>query len=300
MGHGGVNAVDLKDYNVPGRGRGLADVFRWRYLLKVLVRKATSTRYRNSALGWTWSYARPLVQFLIYWLVMGKILGVDKGIDNFPLYIFSGFVTIQFFNGAFQQATSSIVANKALVKKIYMPRELFPVAAVINGFIHFLPQLAILLVVALLYGWRPDFIHIGAVLLGLIIIGALSLGMGILFAGINVRYRDADNFGELIRQVVLWLSPVLYPWRLISETLGDVWVYLYFCNPISVAVELMHFGFWSPTVPPFHATDEPGGWFGFPPAFGWYIGGALVLSLLLLLLGQYTFRRFERTFAQDV
>lgn len=300
MGRGQVSAVDLKEFDVPGRGRGIVDVFRWRYLLKLLVRKATSTRYRGSALGWVWSYVRPLIRFLIYWLVMGKILGIDKGVDNFPLYIFAGFVTVTFFNESFSSATSSIVANKALVRKIYMPRELFPVAAVINGFIHFLPQLAILLIVALLYGWRPEMLHLGAVLLGLFLIALISLGMGILFAGINVRYRDADNIGDVIRQVSLWMSPVLYPWRLIGDTLGDLWLHVYFCNPVSVAVELMHYGFWAPTVSAFDAQDEPGGWAGFPPHFGIFIGLALVIGVLILIVGQYIFRRCERTFAQDV
>ncbi|MFP3423206.1 ABC transporter permease, partial [Bacillus sp. SIMBA_161] len=78
----------------------------------------------------------------------------------------------------FGNATTAIVGNKALVRKIYLPRELFPVAAIINAFIHFLPQLAILLVVAILYGWRPGFGEIGSVLAGLVMIALIAFGLG--------------------------------------------------------------------------------------------------------------------------
>ena len=275
---------------------------RWRYLLNLLVRTGVTTRYRNSALGWTWSYVRPAAQFLVFWVVLGLFMNLDRGIPNYAVYLFSGIVIINLFSEAFKNATTSIVGNAALVRKVFLPRQLFGVSSVVVAFVHFLPQVGLLLIVSILLGWilHISVLSVLAIFAAMVIVMIFALGLGLFFGAINVRYRDADNFGELIRQVVLWLSPVLYPWRLISEALGDVWVYLYFCNPISVAVELMHFGFWSPTVPTFHATDEVGGWFGFPPAFGWYIGGALVLSLLLLLLGQYTFRRFERTFAQDV
>ena len=291
--------IDLSQYDVPGRGRGLRDVVRWRYLLSLLIRKGTATRYRNSTLGWTWSYVKPLIQFFIYYLVMGFIFGMDRGVDNFPLYLFSGFITVQFFNEGFGNATGSVVGNKALVKKIYLPRELFPIAAIAGAFIHFLPQLAILIVVALVYGWVPTVAGAGAILLGLAIIALVAFGLGLLFSGINVRFRDIDNFAEVIRQLATWASPVLYTWQLIEEYLGDIWLFLYLCNPITVAVELMHFGFWVPTVDEYSASNE-GGWVGFAPHFGTHIAIAIAIGAVLVIIGQLTFRRFERTFAQDV
>ncbi len=296
-----MTTIDLSEYDVPGRGRGILDVFHWRYLLRLLVRKGTATRYRNSTLGWTWSYVKPLIQFFIYYAVMGLIFGMARGgVANFPLYLFAGFITVQFFNEAFGNATGSIVGNKALVKKIYLPRELFPLAAIINAFVHFLPQLAILIVVALLYGWRPGLLHIGAALLGLVIIGLFALGIGLLFAGLNVRFRDAENFAEVIRQLATWASPVLYTWQLIQQHMGDLVLYIYMCNPITVAVELMHYAFWTPTVEPFDADTNPDGWVGFAPHFDIYILVAIVIGALFVLIGQATFRRFERTFAQDL
>ncbi|WP_308291622.1 ABC transporter permease [Microbacterium sp. G2-8] len=295
-----MTTIDLSNFDVPGRSRGLADVLRWRYLLSVLVRKGISTRYRNSALGWTWSYVKPLIQFFIYWAVMGFIFGMDRGLDNYPLYLFSGFITVSFFNEAFGNATTAVVDNKALVKKIYLPRELFPISAIIGAFIHFLPQLAILLVVALVYGWVPSIAGIGAMLLGLLIVGMAALGLGLFFAGLNVRFRDAQNFVEVLRQLATWASPVLYTWQLIQEFMPGWVFYTWLLNPITVSVELFHFAFWEPTVEPFDAKTNPEGWAGFAPHFEYFTLGAILLCVIFLIVGQLTFRRFERTFAQDL
>ena len=250
-------------------------------------------------LGWFWSYVKPLIQFFIYYVVMGFIFGLDRGVDNFPLYLFSGFITVQFFNEAFGNATSSVVGNKALVKKIYLPRELFPISAIAGAFIHFLPQLAILIVVGIIYGWVPSLSGLGAILLGMFIIALVSFGLGLLFAGINVRFRDTENFAEVIRQLATWASPVLYTWQLVHEKMGDVVLFIYMCNPITVAVEFMHYGFWASTVEPYSAQND-GGWVGFEPHFGMHIGIAILIGVVLVVIGQITFRRCERTFAQDV
>ncbi|WP_029149328.1 ABC transporter permease [Microbacterium indicum] len=292
-----MTTIDLSEYDVPGRGRGLSDVWRWRYLLGLLIRKGTALRYRNSALGWVWSYIKPLIQFFIYYYVMGFIFGMARGsVDNYPLYLFAGFVTVTFFNEAFGNATTAVVDNHALVNKIYLPRELFPISAVIGAFIHFLPQAGILLVIAILYGWVPGFLHIGAILLALVLVALCSTGLGLFFAGLNVRFRDSQNFVDVIRQLATWASPVLYTWDLIQQHLPHFLVPIYMVNPITVAVELMHYGFWQPSV----VGDTDKGWLGFPPHFEIYTIGAVVLCLIFLFIGQATFRRFERTFAQDL
>jgi ABC-2 type transport system permease protein len=286
-----VTTVDLSEYDVPGRGRGLLDLIRWRYLLRLLVRKGTATRYRNSVLGWTWSYVKPGIQFLIYYLVMGVILGMTRGMENFAIYLFAGVVVVNFFNEAFGNATNAIVDNRPLVKKIYLPRELFPIASIIGAFVHFLPQVAILLLVCLLWGWVPSLLGLGAFLVAVLMVGAISLGLGLFFAGINVRFRDAQNFVDVIRMVSTWASPVLYTWDLVAVHAPGWFLHIYMSNPITIAVELFHVAFWEPTVTEHH---------GLPPQFGAHFGIAIGICALALVIGQLTFRRFERTFAQDL
>lgn len=285
--------IDRSEYSVPGRGRGILDVFTRPYLLRLLVRKGTATRYRNSVLGWVWSYVKPASQFLIYYFVMGIILQFHRDIENFPIYLFSGVVVVNLFNEAFGNATHAIVDNRALVRKIYLPRELFPVASLIIAFIHFLPQLAILLIVSVLVGWQPTWLGLIAVALSLGLVMLLALGLGLLFGGLNVRFRDAQNFVEIIRMFSTWTSPVLYTWVLVQAALEPVpgAFFVYSSNPLTVSVELFHYAFWEQTV------DAP---VGFPPHFVLSALVATVFTLIVLTVGQVVFQRFERTFAQDL
>ncbi len=288
--------IDLSEFDVPGRGRGILDVFRRWYLLKILIRKGTATRYRNSVLGWVWSYVKPAAQFVIYYFVMGVILQMHRGIENFAIYLFAGVVAVNLFNEAFSNATSAIVDNRALVKKIYLPRELFPIASVIGALIHFIPQLAILLIVVILTGWTPSWLALGGIVLGMILVMLWSLALGLFFAGLNVRFRDAQNFVDLIKMFSTWTSPVLYSWVLVQETMvNHPWAFtLYSWNPLTVVVELFHFGFWEPT------AKDPDGTHGLIAGFPTALAAAFAITLVVLVIGQMVFRRFERTFAQDL
>ncbi|MFJ2550479.1 ABC transporter permease [Microbacterium sp. NPDC087591] len=291
--------LDLSDYDVPGRGKGILDVFRRGYLLRLLVRKGTATRYRNSVLGWVWSYVKPAAQFVIYYFVMGVILKLNHNIENFPIYLFSGVVAVNLFNEAFGNATTSIVENRALVKKIYLPRELFPVASSIIAFIHFLPQVAILLLACMLVGWTPSLIGIGGILLATAIILFFALGLGLFFSALNVRFRDAQNFVDLIKMFSTWTSPVLYSWILVQQALiNHPWMFtVYTWNPLTVAVELFHQGFWAGTTePPAAGAADP----SLLPDFGSALLVTLIICVVMLIIGQITFRRFERSFAQDL
>src|SRR5689334_21786155 len=120
----------------PSASTGLLEVFRRRYLLKLLVRREISARYQGSFLGLMWSYINPLSQFFLYWFVMGYILNLHKNVENFAVHIFAGLIVVHFFTETFAAGTRSIVRNKALVKKMAMPREMFPVASMLVSLYH--------------------------------------------------------------------------------------------------------------------------------------------------------------------
>jgi ABC-2 type transport system permease protein len=286
-----LDAADRAAFSVPGSSRGVLDVFGYRYLLRLLVRKGILTRYHGSALGWAWSYVKPAAQFAIYFFVMGVILNFNRGIENFPVYLFSGIVVVNLFNEAFGNATKSIVNNRALVKKIYLPRELFPIADVFIAFVHFLPQLTILLVVCLAVGWTPTLVQIAGALLAILIILLLATGLGLLFGSVNVSFRDSQNFVELITMFATWTSPVLYTFVLVRDQLPPLLFDIYMLNPLTAAVELFHSAFWMPTTVDFVERPE----------HLWMVGGvAIVIAVAFLLIGQLVFRKLEGRFAQDL
>ncbi|WP_033104761.1 ABC transporter permease [Microbacterium profundi] len=290
--------VPRSEFEVPGKSRGLIDVVRWRYLLYLLVKTGVTTRYRNSVLGWTWSYVRPGAQFLVFWVVLGLFMNLERGVPNYAVYLFSGIVVINLFSEAFKNATTSIVGNAPLVRKVFLPRQLFAVSAVFVAFIHFLPQLGLLLIVCLFMGWIVNItiMSVLAVLAGIIIVSLFALGTGLFFGALNVRYRDSENIVELLLLLATWASPVLYAWTMVQEAVDKLgwpqWIVdLYMLNPITHGVELFHYAFWRPV------TETT---LTMPPNLAWNTLWTFVIAVATLLIGQFVFRRLEGRFAQDL
>lgn len=261
-----------------------------RYLLRLLLKRGVNTRYYGSALGWIWSYVRPTAQFFMYYFVIGLIFGRTKGMENFAVYLFSGIITVNLFSEILRSTTGAITGNKALVQKIFLPREIFPLAATGNAIVHFLPQLAVLFVVSLVFGWRFDWAMTFVFLLGLAILIIFTVGLGLFFGALNVIYRDSKNVVDIILMFSTWASPVLYTFEMVKN-IAPEWLYhFYMVNPVTTAVELMHTSFWAVTTPE-----------SARPELLWLntlIG--LGIALFTLVIGQLVFRKLEGDFAQNL
>lgn len=275
----------------PGSNSGLLDVFRRRYLLRLIVRKEVGIRYRGSVLGWLWSYVKPLVQFIVFFIALGVFLGLNKTIEYYPIYLLSGITIVTFFNEAFSNGTRSLVDNAPLIKKIYLPREMFPVASMLVAGVNTLPQIVVIVVITLFFGWAPSVLHILALVLALVIVAILATGLGILFGAINVTFRDAQSFVEIIVMCAIWASPVMYQWQMVRDQVSPWLFVLYRLNPLTPSVELFHYGLWFP-LDPGTATVLPNLWT--------YSLIALLVALVILAFGQLIFRRLEGRFAQDL
>jgi ABC-2 type transport system permease protein len=288
-------AVPRSEFETPGRSRGLLDAFRWHYLLRLLIRTGVTTRYRNSVLGWGWSYVRPAAQFLVFWVVFGAFLDLNRGIPNYPIYLFSGIIVINLFSEAFKNATTSVVNNAPLVRKVYLPRQLFAVSAVLVALVHFLPQLALLVVVVLFLGWivKLSILGVLAIIAGVVIVTLFALGIGLLFGAMNVRFRDAENIVELLLLLATWASPVLYFWTMVQSHVPDWLLHIYLLNPITQAVELFHYAFW-------YSITDVGPGLPLPPDLAINSLWTILISVATILIGQTVFRRLEGRFAQDL
>ncbi|THG30820.1 ABC transporter permease [Naasia lichenicola] len=276
----------------PGAGLGLLDVFRRRHLLALLVRKEVQIRYRGSILGWLWSYVKPLTQFAVFFVALGIVLRQGETIGYYALYLLSGMMIVTFFTEAFQNGTRSIIDNSALIKKIFIPRELFPVASTLVAVVNTLPQVVVVFVIALISGWQFSLGAVAAILLSLLIITVFATGLGMLFGAVNVAFRDAQSFVEIIGMCAVWASPVLYQWHLVADRVGEGALFtLYSINPITAAVELSHAGFWMPL--------HPKNGLVLPNLVPASLAG-LAIAFATLLLGQFVFRRLEGRFAQDL
>ena len=281
----------------PGRVGGLLDVFRRRYLLKLLVRKELKVRYQGSVVGLAWSYVKPAVRFAMYYYVIGLLL--THRMEDRALHIFSGMVMVSFISNAFAAGTRSVVKNSALVRKINLPREMFPVASILVSAYHMVPMYVILLFGCAISGWRPDFVAVLAAALGLAIALVWGLGIALLLSAWNVFYRDTQNVVDVLQTIITWTVPMIYPFILVQEKLQhahEVIYQLYLANPLCIAVLLNNRAFWTPasTSPAKAAAAEL-------PAY-LFTRGLIMLALgvLFVWFSQVVFSRLEGRFAEKL
>ena len=295
-----TRAEQAEGWRAPGQDAGWLNPVRERFLLRLLVRKELRVRYRGSALGMLWSYVKPAVQFVVFYIALGVFLQLQRDTPGYAVYLFSGIVVVNLFGEVFGNATRSITGNQALVSKIYLPSELFPWASMIVALVHFLPQLLVLLVGALLFGWLPSATSAVAFGLGLVILVVFTMGLGMITAALNAAFRDVENFVDLIVMVATWLSPVLYRISMVQDAIGGtIWWWLYRLNPLTIVVELFHVAFWryAPPVVEGVAADPtlvaPGEPFGL-----WWAG--LAIAAATFVAGTVLFERSKRRFAQEL
>jgi ABC-2 type transport system permease protein len=234
----------------PAATSGLFEVFRRRYLLRLLVRREISARYSGSFLGLFWSYIQPAIKLALYYFVFQTFIGRGKSIDNFAIHVFAGLVLVHYFTETFVAGTRSIVRNRSVVQKMAVPREMFPVASMLVSAYHVIPGILLLSISSAWLGWRPDAVGMGAALLGFLVVAVWGTALALLFSVANVFFRDFTNVVQSLNQFVTFSVPMIYPFSMVQTRFGDAAAY-YLWNPIAEAVLLFQRAFWV------GSTDDP-------------------------------------------
>lgn len=259
-------------------------------MLELLIRRDLKAKYKDSTLGLFWSLARPLMQLAIYFIVVGNFLGAARGIPNFAIYIFSGLIAIGLFSEVVTGATGSILANSGLVKKVYVPREVFPLASVGSAIFNFGVQLVILLAATVMVQavpWHWNILYVIPAILILLVYGA---AVGILTSALNVYLRDIQYLVEVATMVLFWASPVVYSWQMASDIISSpFWLAIFTNNPLTLAVIGFQEAFW--------VND---GTVAQPSDLLLRMAVALGIGMILLFLSHRTFLRLQGDFAQEL
>jgi ABC-2 type transport system permease protein len=265
-------------------------------LLTELVRKDLKVKYKNSALGFIWSLANPLLYLAVFTLVFTQLL--DNGIDDFPVLFMSGFLVWNFFNLATLSGTGAVVGNANLVRKVRFPRVVLPLSSVGFAGVHFVLQLGVLL--ALLAVFYRDAFGPQLVLLvpALAVVTVFATAMALLASALNVRFRDVEHLLEVILLAWFWLTPIVYPVTFVRDQLaGNPWLFrLYMANPMAGVVTAMQRAIY---VHPVTGGRQilPAGGYGF---YLTWLGVAAAIALALLAVGLWTFRRLQADFAEEL
>jgi ABC-2 type transport system permease protein len=230
----------------------------------------------------------------MYYFVIGLVLGMDRGVPQFGIHLFAGMVAVHYFVETFTSGTRSIVRNKTIVKKMAMPREMFPVASMLVSAYHTIPQMVILTVAAVAVGWHPDVAGFAAGLLGLSLIAVLGTSLALLFSAANVFFRDFSNVVQTLTAFIHFGVPMLYPFTKVDERFGADFVSIYLANPIAEAVLLLQRCFWVTTFDnPAKAAQE-----NMPDDL--FSRGLIQLAICLVFLvfAQLVFTRLENKFPE--
>lgn len=274
-----------------GSWAALRDILRHRELLSLLVRRDLKSRYKDSVLGFVWTLVRPLTQLLIYAIVIGKILGAEHGIPDFAIYVFTGLTAYGLFSEIIGGTTASIVGNAGLIKKIYLPREIFPLASVGSAGFNFLIQFAILLIATIAIGKPPLHEETWYLIPSILLLLVYGTAFGLLLAALNVYLRDIQYLVEVGLLLLLWASPVVYSWKMVRDALGHgLALDIYTDNPITLSILGFQRAMW--------VAGQ--GTAVYPDQLLLRMGIAFVIGLVLLFGFQRVFARLQGNFAQVV
>jgi lipopolysaccharide transport system permease protein len=255
----------------------LGELVAYRDLLFFLMWRDVKVRYQQTVLGVAWAFIQPFFTMLIFTLFFGNLggMGQHTGGIPYPVYAFAALVPWAFFAFALGQASECLVANSNLIKKVYFPRLVVPLAAVFAGSVDFLIAFLTLLVMLIYYGIVPTW-HVAFLPAFMLLALSTSLGVGLWLSALNVQFRDVRYTLTFATQLWMFATPIAYPIAIVPAE----WRTLYAINPMVGVVEGFRWALLG-------AGDAPGPMLAVSSA----------VSLVLLVSGAYYFRRMEKTFS---
>ncbi len=256
----------------------LGELWEYRELLYFLVWRDIKVRYKQTARGAAWAVIQPFFTMVVFSVFFGHLAKMPSDGIPYPIFTYCALLPWQLFAYALGQSGNSLVANQSLITRVYFPRLVIPISAVLAGLVDFAVAFVVLLGMMLYYGIVPA-IAILTLPLFLLLAVATALAVGLWLSALNVEYRDVRYTIPFLTQFWLFLTPVAYPSSLVPER----WRALYGLNPLAGVVEGFRWALLGRSGPP-----DP------------LIGVSVLVVVLLLVGGLYYFRRMEKTFADVV
>lgn len=257
---------------------GLADVWAYRELLYFLTWRDIKVRYKQTALGAAWAVLQPFMTMVVFSLFFGRLAQIPSEGVPYPIFTYAALVPWTFFANGVTLSSQSMVGNSNLITKVYFPRLIVPVAAVVSGLVDFGIAMVVLLGMMVFYGIAPSW-HIITLPAFLLLALVSALGVGLWLSAMNVKYRDIRYIVPFLMQFWLFATPIAYPSTLLTEP----WRTLYGLNPMVGVVEGFRWALLDTRTAP-----------GLITLF------SAVAAVVLLVTGAYYFRRMEKTFADVV
>lgn len=262
----------------------LGDVWRYRDLVMMFVRRDFVSTYKQTILGPIWFFIQPLLTTLTFIIIFGQVAKLSTDGLPQPLFYLAGITVWSYFSQTLTATSTVFITNAAIFGKVYFPRLTMPVSIVISNLVRFLIQFGLFLAVWVFYLLHPDnnvqpnwLIIITPLLL--VLMGLLSLGLGMIFSALTTKYRDLAMLLTFGIQLLMYATPVIYP----LSSIPAKYKWLILINPMSAVVETFRYAFLGSGM------------------FSWaYLGYSVGFTLLILFIGTVIFNKVEKSFTDTV
>ena len=255
----------------------IKELWQYREMIINLVKRDLKSRYKGSVLGFLWMFLNPLFQLCVYTIVFSVIM--KMGIEKFYLFLFVALVPWIFISTCLTGGTTVIFGQQDMVKKIYFPREVLPIAYTLSQFVNMLLSFIVIFVVVFLSGIEINLVAILYLPIVMIIQLILALGITFLASGLTVYFRDLEHILSIVSLAWMYLSPILYP----IDMVPDEFVNLYYLNPLTPIMvayrDILYYG----QVP--HVDT---------------LWNAFILGVAVLIVGKIAFGKLQRGFAEEL
>jgi lipopolysaccharide transport system permease protein len=275
FGHAHVTEISAKGQGLRAE---LREVWAYRDLLALLVRRDISVRYKQSAVGFGWILLQPLAMMVVFSIIFGRFARLPSDGIPYPLFAMSALLPWLYFSKALVGSSDSLVSASHMIKKVYFPRLVIPLSRTLSGLVDFVITFLVLGVMLLWYGFMPGW---QVVFLPLIVLTAImtALGLGLWLTALNVKYRDVGLIVPFLVQIWMYASPIAYSSSIVPER----WRWLYDLNPMVGVIDGFRWALLGKEMPRLDPLFT---------SFG--------LASLILVGGLAYFRRMERSFADVI
>lgn len=256
----------------------LKEVWNYRELLYFFTWRDLKVRYKQTAIGVMWAIFQPFITMVVFSIFFGGLLKVPSDGVPYPIFVYTGLLFWQFFSSALSDTSNVLITNQSIITKVYFPRLLLPLSTVATKFIDFIMASLILVGMMLYYGYTPNLVGLLIIPLLLLITFMASVGLGLFLASINVKYRDVRYVLPFFIQILMFVTPVIYP----AGVLGK-YSWILALNPMMGVIQSARAALLGTTV------------------LNWtLITISLFATAFIMAVGIYTFKKTERYFADII
>jgi lipopolysaccharide transport system permease protein len=258
--------------------RDLRELWQYKELLYFFVWRDLKVRYKQTFIGVAWAIFQPFITMIVFSIFFGGLVKIPSDGVPYPIFVYVGLLFWQFFSTALSDTSNALITNQAIITKVYFPRLILPISSVITKFIDFVIASIILVGLMVYYGYTPNMQGLLILPLLLLITFMASVGLGLFLASINVKYRDVRYALPFFIQIMLFITPVIYP-----ASIAGKYSYLLAINPMMGVIQSARAAI-----------------LGTAP-INWLLIEISVLStFILMIFGIYVFKKTERFFADII